>query len=293
MRAPAAPADPSMNRAERDRCLVCEGETSYYFSKQYQPYEGSPFEQPLAVDYWKCGHCGFVASRTHQHMSEAQWSALNASWHHFYENHLEARVTNQPPYADQALALAMLAGHGLVDLGDAIDYAAGYGTLSRFMGKYFGRPIPIFDRYVTSDDAGLRYVAEADLRTYRLVVNSAMFEHVLNRRALDEVNELVADDGVLMLHTVVCERVPPDPDWFYLRPIVHTAFHTNKSMAILMAQWGYAASVYAPQAKSWYLFKRGCAQLAGLEQRIGDINREIQTRYFHYKPGFVDYWKGF
>jgi hypothetical protein len=60
-----------------------------------------------------------------------------------------------------------------------------------------------------------------------------------------------------------------------------------------MEQWGYAASIYSPQAKSWFLFKADCGQLNKLEEMVGKINREIQTKYFYYKPGFVDYWKGF
>ncbi|MCW0233779.1 MAG: class I SAM-dependent methyltransferase [Ferrovibrio sp.] len=276
-----------------DSCLICRSPTDPYFSKSYDGYPGSPFPQGLKVDYRRCGQCGFVLSQTHRALTPAQWEQLNASWHHHFESGPEARIVNQPPYADQALALRLLGANGLVDTGDALDYAAGYGTLARLLAKYFATPIAIFDRYVQSAAPGLTYVAEADLRRYRLVINSAMFEHVLTRAALDEVNALVAEDGVLMLHSVVCERVPPDPDWFYLKPIVHTAFHTNRSMEILMRQWGYAASLYAPQAKSWFLFKAGHPLLASLAQRAAALNAELQTRYLHHKPGFVDYWKGF
>ncbi len=279
--------------AEHDNCIICHSKTDYFFSKTYPVYPGSPFPDPLKVDYWKCGNCGFVISKTHQQMSPQIWSELNSSWHHFFERNIEESISNQPPYADQALALTMLAKNDVLNLDDALDYAAGYGTLSRFLTKYFDTSIKIFDRYVRSDDQSLNYVTEQDIATYRLVMNSAMFEHVLSREALDEVNALVADDGVLMLHTVVCENIPKNPDWFYITPMVHTAFHTNKSMSLLMEQWGYAASVYSPQAKSWFLFKKDCAQLRSLEASVERINREIQTTYFHYKAGFVDYWKGF
>jgi hypothetical protein len=226
-------------------------------------------------------------------MTPSQWSDLNASWHHCLENNMEARVGNQPPYAEQALALTILRKNNIIDVDDTLDYAAGYGTLSNFLLKYFDVRINIYDRYVRSDNKSLQYLDEENLKKYRLVINSAMFEHVLNRDALNEVDNLAADDGALMLHTVVCERIPRDSDWFYFTPIVHTAFHTNKSMSILMEQWGYAASIYSPQAKSWFLFKKQYPQLRDLEEKISDINRELQTKYFHYKAGFVDYWKGF
>ena len=226
-------------------------------------------------------------------MTPSQWSSLNESWHHNLEKNPDTRIGNQPPYADQALALTILKKNNIIDIDDALDYAAGYGTLSNFLLKYLDTRLNIFDRYVRMENENNLYIDEASLRKYRLVVNSAMFEHVLDRHALNEVNSLVADDGVLMLHTVVCERIPKDPDWFYFTPVVHTAFHTNKSMGLLMEQWGYAASIYSPQAKSWFLFKKQHPQLSGLEEKISGINGEVQTKYFHYKAGFVDYWKGF
>ena len=274
-------------------CMICHSKTSYFFSKKYQSFPDSPFKDRLKVDYWKCKNCGFVFSKTHQEMTLDQWQELNFSAHHYFENHLEGQAINQPPYADQALALSLLARNGIVDVKGALDYAAGYGTFSRLLSKYFDIGINIFDSYVRSESEGLKYVAEEDLAKYKLVINSAMFEHVLSRSDLDRVDNLVTDDGVLMIHSVICERIPKDSNWFYLAPIVHTAFHTNKSMAILMEQWGYAASIYSPQAKSWFLFKANCSQLNGLEKMAGGINKEIQTKYFYFKPGFVDYWKGF
>lgn len=282
-----------MNATDTPACLICGTPTQYDFSKTYANYPGSPFPEPLTVDYCRCGHCGFVLSRTHQAMSAETWSALNTSWHHHYENHRDNKVSNAPPYAEQALALQMLARNGVLDLDDSLDYAAGYGTLSKFLSKYFDARLRIFDRYVRDGSSGSVHVAESQLGRYGLVINSAMFEHVLDRAALDEVNNLVADDGVLMLHTVVCERIPRDPNWFYLAPMVHTAFHTNRSMALLMAQWGYAASVYSPLAKSWWLFRAGHPALERIEDIVDTVNTELRMKYFLYKPGFVDYWTGF
>jgi hypothetical protein len=237
-------------------------------------------------------------------MAPEVWEKLNTSWHHHYQQMPEDHYSSttiplphfaQPPYAEQALALRILCRNGIIDADSVLDYAAGYGTLSKFLEKYFDVHIKIFDRY-TRDDAGpVKYVPADRLRKdkYQLVINSAMFEHVLTRNALEEINALVADDGVFMLHTVVCERVPPDPNWFYLTPMVHTAFHTNKSMDILMKQWGYSASIYSPQAKSWFLFKEKQPQLHRLEKVATAVNRELQQGYFYYKAGFVDYWKGF
>jgi hypothetical protein len=117
-----------------------------------------------------------------------------------------------------------------------------------------------------------------------------MFEHVLQREDLDYVNKIVDNDGCLIIHTVVCENIPKDPNWFYLRPPVHTAFHTNKSMNILMDQWGYKSSIYCPQSKCWILLREHVAEVLA---KVSSINKELQNTWFIAKEGFVDYWKGF
>ena len=274
-------------------CLICNSKTHYYFSKYYPTFLGSPFTDTLKVDYYKCEKCGFVISQTHREMNQTQWEQLNTSWHHHFEQNPETNPTNQPPYADQALALVLLSNHNVMKIEDALDYAAGYGAMAKVLKKYFGKNIFIYDKYVQDSHNHLSYVEEQNLKKYKLVINSAMFEHVLEREHLDYVNNLVDSDGVLMLHTVVCENVPADPNWFYITPMVHTAFHTNKSMNILMKQWGYSDSIYSPQAKSWFLLKKDAPAIHDLEKKVGEINRELQTKYFFYKNGFMDYWKGF
>jgi hypothetical protein len=92
----------------------------------------------------------------------------------------------------------------------------------------------------------------------------------------------------MFVHTVVVDKVPCDPNWFYLDPPVHTALHTNKSMRILMEQWGYNSSIYAPKAKSWLLLKGDASQYA---REISNSSKELQTEWFILKDMFVDYWK--
>ena len=274
-------------------CLICNSVANYYFSKDHPAYPGSPYQITLKVDYCKCIECGFVFSRTHQEMDNSEWLELNSSWHHAFENSNSIRSNNQPPYSDQALALMILNKNKIINLNDALDYAAGYGTMANILFKYFGKEIKIYDEYVFNSNSNIQYIGKDSLKKYEVVVNSAMFEHILKREDLDSINGLVHADGVLMLHTLVCENVPRDPNWFYLEPLVHTAFHTNKSMEILMKQWGYSATIYSPQAKSWFLFKKGFPNISILESLILKINGELQANYFYYKNGFMDYWKGY
>lgn len=272
------------------KCMICDTTCAYYFSKTYsEPPFDTLMREVGAVEYHKCPRCGFVASATHCELPAAQWDTLNRSFHSYLEDNANERFCNQPPYAEQAMMLSMLGRSDVIRTDSIVDYAAGHGTLSRIMEKHFDTKVPIYDPYVQAGDPD-RYILKSALKTYKTVINSAMFEHVLEREDLEQVNRLVEDDGCLVLHTVICERVPDDPNWFYLRPPVHTAFHTNESMRLLMGQWGYHSSIYSPKSKCWVLLK---ADIATVERKIAALNDELQCTWFHYQSGFMDYWKGF
>lgn len=271
-------------------CIICDSPSVYYFTKEYTTPPFSDYMQRIGpVAYYRCNHCGFVSSKTHREISKKQWDELNTKFHHYQECRDDTSGINQPPYAEQAFMLALLRANGLIQVDGMLDYAAGYGTLSALLQKYFQIDVPIYDPYVRSGEP-MRYVVDPIPNSYKTVINSAMFEHVLSREDLDSVNSLISNDGCLIIHTVVCETIPCDPDWFYLRPPVHTAFHTNKSMNILMEQWGFRSSLYCPQSKCWALFR---SPFNAIEDTMEKINRELQVTWLYGKSGFTDFWKGF
>jgi len=270
-------------------CLICKSEMSYFFAKNY---DEQPFKEMMKdigeVIYCKCQNCGFTMSKTHSELDEVAWEGLNYKFHHYLEN-TETEI-NQPPYLEQGLLLKVLSKHKIIDTGSVLDYAGGYGSLSKVLKTYFEINLPIYDPYI-QDNSDVEYVEKNNLKTYKTVINSALFEHLLTRESFDAINSLVAEsEGAMMIHTLVCENLPKDPNWFYLEPPVHTTFHTNKSMQLLMKQWGYDASIYCFSAKSWILLKDASLET---KNKVELINKELQTEYLIYKEGFVDYWKGF
>ena len=241
-------------------CLICQTPTRPYFAKTYTEQPAATMMADIGpVEYDRCPNCGFVLSRTHAGLRPDQWARLNRDWHHWLEDLSRKTTITQPPYEYQAVFLASLAARGIIDPASWLDYAAGYGTLSTILrdGGGLGLDMPIYDPYVLAD-SHTKYIQSADLTTYQTVINSAMFEHVRTRADLDRVNDLVAPGGCLAIHTVVSKTVPRDPDWGYLAPPVHCAFHTADSMRLLMEQWGYVSSIYNRPAKMWVLFKAGC-----------------------------------
>jgi hypothetical protein len=272
------------------KCLICNSDCIYYFSKEYLEPPYSKFMLEIgAVDYYKCKKCGFVLSKTHSELDHKIWINLNKSAHDYNENPKNKKMGNPPPYIEQAVMILILDKNKIIDTKNMLDYAAGHGTLSKILSKYCDIKLPVYDKYVRGGDFH-RYIRKDQLDKYDTVINSAMFEHILKREDLDDVDKLVNNGGCLILHTVVCENIPQDSNWFFLQPPVHTAFHTNKSMDILMNQWGYKSSIYCPKSKSWILLKK---ETKNIKRIINSINKELQTDYLYYKKGFVDYWKGF
>lgn len=270
------------------KCLICNSESNYFFSKTYTKY---PFKEMMAeigtIDYYKCKECGFTLSKTHSELDSKTFEKLNYDFHHYLENN--STSINQPPYLEQAMLINILIKNSIIDGLNMLDFAGGYGTLSKILEKYFKINLPVYDPYIQLNIFN-KYIKKEDLSTYKTVIISALFEHLLNRQSFDDIESLVSKDknSTMIIHTVICENIPNNSEWFYIEPPVHSTFHTNKSMSILMNQWGYKASIYCLSAKSWILLKDTNDEI---KLKIDQINKEFQREYLIYKEGFVDYWK--
>jgi hypothetical protein len=249
------------------KCLICDSKQEFYFTKDFTE---EPFSIILKEDnkfnYFRCPHCGFVSSDLCER-SEDEFLRINKDVHEAVEG--MKTYGNDPPYLEQAVLISILLRQEIIS--DIFDYAAGTGVLKQILLAYFNIYINSYDRYRGGNE----------LRKHNTVVNSAMLEHVRTRKDLEDLNNLAFD--TLIIHTVVCENIPDEPLWFYFRPPVHCAFHTNKSMSILMEQWGYKFSAYCLKAKSWVLLKK--------EIDIRNINLILRENYLLYTNGFLNYWK--
>lgn len=263
------------------RCMICHSSMRYFFSKKFDQFDLGK------VDYWKCESCGFVASETHLEMSDARWAELNYDFHS-QSHHAESNPYNRNQrYFSQALMLSIMCKHDLIAPSEWLDWGCGVGAVARLLRDYFDIYLGTYDKYFTPE---LNAIVGTSLQTrhYELVLNTAVFEHVRSRATLDEIESYVKPDlGVLAIHTLVTENIPQDPNWMYLLP-VHCAFHTNRSMYILMKQWGYRCSVYNENAKLWVLFHKDPTLI---KSEVSALNDSMGWQYLHYKEGFMDYWK--
>lgn len=258
-------------------CIICNAPMGYFFSKHFSGFDLG------RVDYWKCPDCGFCASKTHFEMDESRWERLNNDFHAESNQREDNPHNRNQRYFNQALMLHLMQRHSLLSDGPWLDWGCGVGSLAGQLQGHFDIHLSTYDKYVRPEINALQ-ADELRPRGNALVVNTAVFEHVRERATLDEIESYVAADGALAVHTLVPEAVPKDPEWMYLLP-VHCAFHTNRSMQLLMEQWGYRSSVYNPDAKLWVMLREDKAE--GVEA----LNRFMGWRYLHYKNGFMDYWK--
>jgi hypothetical protein len=260
-------------------CIICTGRMAKHFSKHFHVYGLG------IVDYYMCVNCGFSASKTHFDMSSDEWEALNIAFHNDSEARDDNPYNRNQRYFNQALMLHLMKRNRLVASGTWLDWGSGSGPLSAQLHKNFSIKLYNFDKFMKPK---LLPLSREELvgRGYSLVVNTAVFEHVLNRQTLDEIESYVAENGAFAIHTLVRSSIPADPEWMYLLP-VHCSFHTNRSMEILMKQWGYTCSVYNEHSKMWVLFKQDPECVS---KEVSSVNKLLGWQYLHFKSGFMDYW---
>ncbi len=265
------------------KCLICSSPMQFFFSKKYDSFDLGE------VEYWKCNGCGFTLSKTHAEMSADTWQRLNYQYHSTYQGN---EISPDDPkwiarLNTQAAVISDLADIGLLDTkGRWLDFACGDGKLSDILKEHYDLELLKYDRYMR-DAQGFLDDEALVKGSFDFVITTSVFEHFTRRTDFDLVESLVSADGVLGLHTLVCEDVPPDPSWFYLLP-VHCAFHTNKSMSILFKQWGYRASIYNVEAQLWLWFRTDPEEIQSIAIKAN--LRESRPKYV-YKADFVDYWK--
>ena len=117
------------------QCIICDKKMRYYFSKVYNEEPYASFMKDIGeVEYYKCPNCGFVLSKTHKELSQQTWEKLNSDFHHYNESiYLGSRV----PYVQQAALVKILLENQIIESGKILDYAGGFGRLSKTLKKYF------------------------------------------------------------------------------------------------------------------------------------------------------------
>lgn len=122
-------------------------------------------------------------------------------------------------------------------------------------------------------------------RSFDVVVSCSVIEHLVGMEQIDEFFSLAKPEGTICLHTLICEEVPNDPDWFYLTPEGHCTIWTNRAMSEIYKKGNYIGCAYHLESQMWFFFG-DCVRYETLKTTKDHI---LGTWFF--SDQFIDYWK--
>ncbi len=259
-------------------CPVCHAEMNPFIEKFF----GMKYLDKC--DYVRCENCGLVVAKTLYEMNHNDWENLNRECHAAYQNTDALDV--DPKWLErlhaQANILAELVKVGVLNENTrAVDYGAGDGKLSNYFAEKISAPTLMkFDAYMSRPDENYLPPESLTPASFDFVITCSVFEHLIGADDFAKIFALLKDDGIAALHTLVCEEVPRDSNWFYLQP-VHATFWTNAAMQKIFDQYRFKACAYHVESRLWFMF-RDTDKFSLLKKCSGT---------WSFSNDFVDYWK--
>ena len=177
----------------------------------------------------------------------------------------------------------------------AIDYGCGDGKLSDLVNnKYYSNLddavkrtclIGKYDKYMhQSEDVAFYTDKEVKNHTFDIAICCSVLEHLMGREQIDGFFDLINESGTACIHTLICEDVPCDSDWFYIKYPVHCTLWTNRAMAELYKQKNFRGCAYYIGGQMWFLFK---------SQEKYEVTKKLyeNNEQWVFSDDFIDYWK--
>lgn len=259
-------------------CFVCGKEMTGYFIKNWG--------RGMTGDFVRCPDCGMVINKTMYEMPVREWIQKNEELHSEYQGTNEMK--NDPKWLDrinmQGEVILQLYDLDIFSVtGNCIDYGCGDGKLAAYVNRK-QQLVLKYDKYMGQGKDGYLKDEEVKPGRFDVVICCSVLEHLIGKTEVDKVFGLIADKGVLCLHTLVCEEVPKDPDWFYLLT-VHCTLWTNRAMEILYRNNKFTGCAYNLEAQMWFMFRD-----RGQFQKLQDAKHRLKGTWF-FSDNFVDYWK--
>ena len=231
------------------KCFVCGEEMTPYFEKKLSDKEN--FAEYLGkldnFEYVRCENCGLVVSKTLYEMPREEWSKFSYNAHKaLFDGVIDYKVLDPSWFERLEIQTNMFVE--LVNLGifkddwRTMDFGAGDGKLANKINERLKKVwLKKFDEYMEPLDENYLTKEEATPQSFDFLVSTSVFEHLLgNQGDVEKVIDFIKPNGTMALHTLICEEVPQDPNWFYLLPVpVHCTLWTNKAMSITFKKFGF------------------------------------------------------
>lgn len=273
--------------------FVCGAEMTPYFEKKLGAMAKEYIDEPEIFEYVRCENCGLVVSKTLYEMSHEDWIAFNTKAHKaIFDQKVDYKIVD-PSWLKRLETQANMFVN-LVNLGifkddwRTIDFGAGDGKLANKINERLKKVwLKKFDAYMKPLDENYLTKDEVKPQSFDFLVSTSVFEHLLGTQGdVEKIIDLIKPDGTMALHTLICEEVPQDPEWFYLLPVpVHCTLWTNKAMSITYKKFGFKGCAYNLPAQMWLFFRD-----RNLYLELKNNKEKLQGNYF-FSDDFVDYWK--
>ncbi|WP_026523444.1 methyltransferase domain-containing protein [Butyrivibrio sp. MB2005] len=282
-------------------CYVCGRKMFPLCSKEFQT------RNLKVCEYVKCPDCGLVLAKTIYDMPPSQYSDLNAEIHipkqgideDSDDPHWIKRINAQKDM------LVSIFRSGLFSMDKkCVDYGCGDGRLADYVNRELSGDITSetslsdndnstslailkkYDKYLDLDRPDYLTDAEMSATKFDLVLSSAVLEHLRGKGELLEVLSFLNEDGIFAFHTLICEEVPHDPEWFYYLS-THCTFYSNEAMSRLYNEFGFNGCIYNVDAQMWFCF-RNRSLYEQFRQKKSSLSGTLV-----FGDGFVDYWKNY
>ena len=268
-------------------CFICHTKMEDYFTKRYG--ERTHY-------FIKCPECGLVVNQTVYGMKGEEWEIENN-----YHKKSQGKVdSNNPIWSNrierlkpQAELIAKLYEKGIFSPDSkAVDYGGGDGLFSEmvdqalYVSDNFRPTVGIYEKYLRiPGKVGYYDDSEMTPRSFDVVISSAVLEHMIGMEDIDTYFKLVNESGTVVIHTLICEEVPKDPDWFYIRKPVHCTLWTNEAMRRIYSLYSFKGCAYHLPSKIWLFFKD-----KEMYKNLIRKHEEIPGEWT-FSDEFVDYWK--
>ncbi len=197
-------------------CKICAKQSKQIFStKILNKYD---------IKYYHCEHCGFIQTEEPFWLEEAYSESINVSDTGYMQRniHLSQKLT---------ILLALFFDKN----GKFLDYAGGYGVLTRVM-RDIGFDFYWDDKYTTNLFG--RGFEHQSINKYEAVTTFESFEHFVN--PTDEIESLLKISKNLIFSTELLPNPIPNPqDWWYygLDHGQHISFYSQKTFEFIAKKY--------------------------------------------------------
>jgi 2-polyprenyl-3-methyl-5-hydroxy-6-metoxy-1,4-benzoquinol methylase len=191
------------------QCQVCNNESTYVDSIDFNTYSGGIFGEPSGslISYYKCKYCGFAFASEMQNWSDDQFHKLvyNTEYAQIDPDHSYVRPAANAEFLNEIFSTC-------ISEISHLDYGGGNGTMTNILNAS-GWNSTTYDKFYHNS----KLKSE---KCFNLITAFEVFEHVPNiPELMDDLLQYLQLDGVILFSTLINDKKITNPlTWWYACP---------------------------------------------------------------------------